>query len=361
MDTARDRFIQTMRFERPDQPFTVAGGMWAETAELWRTQGWDGRPLHEIFGTDAYFGVAPYYGPAPDFGYRLVEEDESIRLYVNHEGILMREFKAHRDTSMPQFVKFPVENLADYEQLERERLGLNLELRLTPQWKEGVAKAAASQWPRRCWADRWGGFFGSLRNLMGVEGLCVAFYDDPGLVERMMAQRAELMISLTEQVLRHTRIETFWFWEDMAYNHGSLIDPRLFRKFALPHYRRVVEWLNAQGIRNIGLDSDGDITELIPLWLDAGVNFLWPFEVAAHMDVLEVRKQYGHALAFGGGIPKSAVAEGGETMRRAVDRVMPLMEDGGYIPELDHGAPPDISWKNYREYMEYLLFRMNHG
>jgi len=361
MDNARARFIQTMQFKPADPPFVVAGWAWSETQAQWRQQGWDGRPPQEIFGTDRYNDVAANCGPAPPFAHQVIEEDERTRLYINHEGILMREFKEHRDTSMPQFIKFPVATEQDFKKLASERLGLKTRLRLTAQWKDRIAKTKDLPLPRRCWPDRWGGFFGPLRNLMGLEGLCIAFYEQPKLVERMMAQRAEIMIALTGKITEHTPFETFWFWEDMAYNHGSLINPQMFRRFALPHYRRVVDWLRSRGVKYIGLDSDGDISELIPVWLEAGVNFLWPFEVEAGMDVVAVRKKYGHALAMGGGIPKTAVAKGGRAMRRAVDRVMPLVEDGGYIPELDHGAPPDISWARFREYMEYLLHRLRRG
>jgi uroporphyrinogen decarboxylase len=197
--------------------------------------------------------------------------------------------------------------------------------------------------------------------MMGLEALCIAFYEQPALVERMMEQRADAIIAITEEVLRYTRFEVFWFWEDMAYNHGPLLDPKMFRRFALPHYRRVCDWLKAHGIRHIWLDSDGSIPELIPIWLDAGINGLWPFEVQAGMDVVEVRRTYGHDLALAGGIPKQAVAEGGEAMRRAVDRVMPLVEDGGYFPELDHSAPPDISWPGFCEYITYLSDRLGRG
>jgi uroporphyrinogen decarboxylase len=317
--------------------------------------------MHEVFGTDLLLPVAVYYGPAPTFSYEVLEETETTRVYVNHEGIVMREFKEHRDTSMPQFVKFPVENEDDFEVLEAERLGLNVEARFTAEWKERVRTWKDTEWPRRCWADRWGGFFGPLRNLMGLEGLCIAFYEQPQLIERMMAQRAEVMIEITRETLKHTDFEVFWFWEDMAYNHGPLIDPKMFRRFALPHYRRVCDWLRSQGIEHIWLDSDGDIHDLIPIWIEAGINGLWPFEVQAGMDVVEIRRLYGHDLAVAGGINKRDVAQGGDAMRRAVDRVMPLVEDGGYFPELDHSAPPDISWANFCEYMEYLLLRLGRG
>jgi len=359
--TRREDFVCALDFEPVDPPFVFCSGAWQETQDLWQTQGWDGRPMHEIFGTDRLLPVAPYYGPAPAFPLEVLEEDARTRVYVNHEGIVMRELKAHRDTSMPQFVRFPVESEADFEQFAAGRLALNPDDRFPKEWKERVSSWQEDEAPRRCWADRWGGFFGPLRNMMGLEALSIAFHEDPALVERMMAQRADAIIAITEETLRHTEFEVFWFWEDMAYNHGPLIDPQMFRRTALPHYRRVCDWLRAHGIRHIWLDSDGDIRTLIPIWLDAGINGLWPFEVQAGMDVVEVRRTYGHDLALAGGIPKQAVAEGGEAMRRSVDRIMPLVEDGGYFPELDHSAPPDISWGNFGDYITYLSDRLGRG
>ena len=361
MATARQRFLQTLAFQPADPPFVLCSGAWQETLDVWRTQGWDGRPFHQIFGTDVLLPVEVYYGPSPQFAYQVLEEDERTKVYVNHEGIVMREFKEHRDTSMPQFVRFPVENAEDFERLVPERLDLNIDSRFPEEWKQRVRAWKDTGWPRRCWADRWGGFFGPLRNLMGLEGLAVAFYDQPQLMERMMTQRADAMIAITAEVLRHTDFEVFWFWEDMAYNHGPLIDPKMFRRTALPHYRRVCDWLRSRGVTHIWLDSDGRIHDLIPIWLDAGINGLWPFEVNAGMDVLEIRRTYGHSLAMAGGISKRAVAEGGDAMRRAVDRVMPLVEDGGYFPELDHSAPPDISWQRFCEYISYLMHRLGRG
>jgi uroporphyrinogen decarboxylase len=363
MDTARERFMRTLDFMVSDPPFVRFGAeyVWEETIELWRQQGYDGRPLEQVFGTDTLIDLGVNYGPAPEFSRQVLAEDVRTVTYVNHEGIVVREFKGHHMASMPQFVRFPVETEADFARLAGERLGLNVEERFSDEWKGKLPAWKDSEQPRRCWANRWGGFFGALRNLMGLEGLCVAIYEQPRLVERMMAERAEAIITVTDEVLRHSDFETFWFWEDMAYNHGSLVDPRLFRRLALPHYRRVCDWLRSRGIRHIWLDSDGDIRELIPVWLEGGINGLWPFEVQAGMDVVQVRREYGHDLALAGGIDKRAVAQGGGAMRSEVERVMPLVADGGYLPELDHGVPPDISWPNYREYMGYLLQRLQRG
>lgn len=387
--TSRARFLQTCRFEPVEKPWVRwAVGMWAETLEKWLSQGYDGTPLDEYFGLDRLIRVDPYYGPVPEFAHQVIEEDARTVTYINEEGILMREFKEHRDTSMPQFLKFPVENEAEYEGFKRERLALSADYRFTNAWKQRVAaggrsqailgvslsqseadtlegdaapQADAEEWPRLCWADRWGGYFGPLRNLMGVQGLCMAFYTQPDLVRRMMRDRSDSIIEITAETLKHTSFESFWFWEDMAFHKGPLINPEVFREFALPEYKRVIEWLRSQGIESIGLDSDGNTWSLMPLWIEAGINMLWPFEVQAGMDVLAVRREFGKAFVIFGGIDKREIAKGGDAMRREVDRVMPLVEDGGYIPELDHSAHPDLDWPTFCDYIDYLTRRLGWG
>ncbi len=400
MASSRERFLQTLSFKQVDPRwFRAYAFIWPETGELWRTQGydgpelgWHGEGLPQRFELDELSRVDPWYGPVPEFEYQLIEEDESTKVYINHEGITMREFKEHGDTSMPQFLKFPVETPEDFEELAVERLALNGKLRFPEIWKRQVAegrlhavagaaniKAVGDEGnprengvdidafkgvegsPRFCWADRWGGFFGSLRNMMGVQNLCLAFYDQPTLVERMMEERADRIIEITAEVLKYTQIDMFGYWEDMAYNHGPLVSPEMYRTFAFKHYRRVNDWLHSQGIEHIWLDSDGDVSSLIPIWLESGINVLWPFECQSGMDVVKVRQNYGHDLALMGGIDKRALVPGGEIMQREVDRVMPLVEDGGYIPELDHSIPPDVSWPNFCEYVEYLNLRLGRG
>jgi uroporphyrinogen decarboxylase len=391
--TSRERFLRTLSFEPVDVPwFRGYAFVWPETEAEWRSQGytgpelgWHGEGLPARFGLEELLRVDPWYGPVPEFKPTVIEEDEKTRLYVNHEGILMRELKEHTDTSMPQFVKFPVASEEEFEAFAAERLQLSPEQRFPSDWRARVAtgqlhavagganvkavggpsstglSSSAEEHPRLCWADRWGGFYGSLRNMLGLENLCCAFYDTPAFIERMMEERANAIIQITEEVMKHTRIDVFWYWEDMAYNHAALIDPKMYRKFALKHYRQVNDWLKSKGIRHIGLDSDGQISELIPIWVDSGITHLWPFEVQSGMDVLKVRKTYGRNLALVGGIDKRACTRGFDEMHHEIDRVMPLVEQGGYVPELDHSVPPNLSWPNFIEYVRYTKHRLGRG
>jgi uroporphyrinogen decarboxylase len=75
------------------------------------------------------------------------------------------------------------------------------------------------------------------------------------------------------------------------------------------------------------------------------------------MDVVEVRREYGTQLGIVGGLDKRVLVQGGERMRREVDRVLPLLDQGGYIPEIDHSVPPNVSLGNFCEYIDYLKLR----
>lgn len=156
------------------------------------------------------------------------------------------------------------------------------------------------------------------------------------------------------KILDYTDIDVFGFWEDMAYKNGPLLNPKLVRKYMLPRYNRVVKFLNSYGVRWISLDSDGNINSLIPIWLEAGINVLYPFEVQAGMDVIKVRKTYGRELRIWGGIDKRAIAAGPSAIDAELERVAPLMKEGGYVPAPDHSLPPDVSFYNYCYYMEKL-------
>jgi uroporphyrinogen decarboxylase len=140
----------------------------------------------------------------------------------------------------------------------------------------------------------------------------------------------------------------------MAYNRAPLISPAMVRQYMLPRYRRVTEYLLGRGVPYVGLDSDGQVHPLIPVWLDAGLNFLYPFEVQSGMDVLEVRRRYGRNLRIWGGVDKRALARGPAAIDADLARLKPLIDEGGYIPHTDHSCPPDISFPNYCYYLEQL-------
>lgn len=359
--TDRERFLAVMGYRPADRGvYGVWTGWWPETAERWKAEGAD---MESPFPRrrDRWEIQSHWFFPNPPFERTVVEEDERTVLYVNHEGILMRERKDNPMSSMPQFVRFPVEGREDFRRFRRERFRPDLAARIGADWAPRLGAYRSRDFPLIVVSDRWGGFFGGLRGMVGVERLCMLFYDDPGFVEEMMDSVADFIIEMMRRILEHTDVDAYVFWEDMAYNHAPLVDPELYGRLAGPRYRRVVDFVRSRGVPHVALDSDGRVTSLIPVWLDAGIDALYPFERQAGMDVLEVRRRFGRELRLWFGIDKRALARGKAEIDAELERVRPLLEEGGYVAGLDHSCPPDIPLANFRYYMERLWTTVGGG
>jgi uroporphyrinogen decarboxylase len=191
-----------------------------------------------------------------------------------------------------------------------------------------------------------------------VERLSTLFYDDPGLVHELCEHIADFVIELLTPILQQISFDFAFLWEDMAGKGGPLCSPRTYREFMLPPLQRVTDLLHSQGIDVIIVDSDGQNDVLIPLWLEAGVTGLRPFEVAAGCDAVALRKRYGKHLIIQGAVDKRSLAKGrAEIDREVLSKVPWLCWQGGYFPQVDHLVPPDVSLENYR-YYSHLLRRV---
>jgi uroporphyrinogen decarboxylase len=130
-----------------------------------------------------------------------------------------------------------------------------------------------------------------------------------------------------------------------------LISPEIFDELMVLRYKRITETLKKYGTDVNILDCDGCIYELVPGWLEGGINCMFPIE-AAHTDPLKLREEYGEQVLLFGGVNKVQLAKGRDAIDREMERLRPLVEKGGYIPCVDHRVPPDVSFENYCYYVE---------
>jgi uroporphyrinogen decarboxylase len=129
---------------------------------------------------------------------------------------VVREFKNNPLSSMPQFVRFPVQTRDEFRKFWRERMQPDLAARIGPDWRAQMRKFKDRDYLFVVLADRWGGFFGGPRNLVGVETLCMMFRDDPAFVEEMMDATADFLIAMLGQMLEETSIDVLGFWGTWA-------------------------------------------------------------------------------------------------------------------------------------------------
>ena len=124
--------------------------------------------------------------------------------------------------------------------------------------------------------------------MMGVEALSYLYADDEDLYVEIIDTVGELVYKVAEQVAKSgVKFEYAHFWEDICFNSGPLVNPALFEEYVGPHYKRITDMLRTYGIDRVSVDCDGKIDKLVPIWLENGVNTMFPIEVGTWHASLE--------------------------------------------------------------------------
>jgi uroporphyrinogen-III decarboxylase len=266
---------------------------------------------------------------------------------INTSGVKVRVRK--ESDSLPQYLDWPVHDPASWEQVKEERFGPDIMARFPASWEALVTTYRDRHYPLGLVMD---GFFSIPRELLGVTRQLMMYYDDPQLMHDINEHLANIWLAMLEEVVSKVDLDFVYVWEDIAFNNGPLVSPHLFEEFIIPYYKQVTGFLKEHGIDIIFVDTDGDCRLLIPGFLEGGVTGLYPLEVRAGMDIVELRKQYPRLL-MQGGLDKTKVAEGRRAIDAELEAKLPFMlARGGYIPFCDHMVPPDVPWDNFLYYRE---------
>lgn len=196
------------------------------------------------------------------------------------------------------------------------------------------------------------GAFWFPRTLFGIENHLFSFYDYPELYHRILDDLAQFQICQMEKVFAEAVPEFVMISEDMSYNLGPMLSEEMFDEFLAPYYRKVVPWVHSHGSKVI-LDSDGDVTMMVPWLRRMGIDGILPLEHQAGVDLVKMKQTWPDFILMGG-FDKMVMKHGEEAMRAEFERILPAMKAGGYLPGVDHQTPPDVSLENYRIYVRLL-------
>jgi uroporphyrinogen decarboxylase len=362
MPTHLERFLAVMEYRPVDRVPNWELGVWPQTRDRWETEGMDPARYHwDWFSGDAEQGMDPrefirFRGdPIPAFETETLDEDERTITFQDNWGRIRKALKEGTvrggRMSMDTYIGFPVTDLSSWRAY-KHRLRIQPE-RYEPNW--WVTRPGS--WRTRDYPLIFGpncttlGFYWFARDLMGTEPLSYALFDQPALVHEIMEHHADFLIEAARKVLERTTVEYVCFNEDLSMKTGPLISPKAYRTFIFPRLKRVIEFYKSHGCRYVAIDTDGNPEAVVPLFMEAGVDVLWPLERASDQDPVRLRKKFGRGLRLWGGVDKRILAEGPEAIDAHLRSMAPLIEEGGFIPAVDHTVPPDVSWPNFQHYM----------
>jgi len=349
----RERFLRTYQFKEVDRVPDYEFGFWTETIDRWHKEGlpMDKRDMRDIElylkleGWDCLEMVpvrTTFWPPLPgriikEEGNRAVVDDGMGGIYVGTVG----------SSSIPHYLRYPLENRDDWEKL-RPFFDPDTPGRFPLNWDEVAESYEDRDYPLGMFI---GSLYGWLRNFMGVERISIAFYREPEWIAEMMDTLVDLWITLIHRTLRKVKVDFATWWEDMCYSKGPLLSVRHFEEFMVPRYKKVTDVLKDYGVTLNVLDCDGDITRLVPGWLKAGINCMFPVE-ARFTDMYKIREQFGCRVLFLGNVDKLALIAGEKAIDKELKRLAPMLEYGGYIPLVDHRCPPEVSYAMYKYYLK---------
>lgn len=364
----RERFIASLDFSKPDKVCFMPGGPRESTLKRWFQEGLPensdymdvvcsiiGIP-HETQDTSKIIYVN--FTMNPQFEEKIIEHKDGHYIVQDYMGAIVEisdqydfsYLRAAKDFVTRKWHKFPVETRNDWKEMKK-RYNIDDPIRL-PENFDQLAQANKNR--THLQSISFHGPFWQLREWCGFEGLCMLMVEQPEFVEEMAEFWKEFVCGVLDRFFEKATCDHILISEDMAYKEKSMISPNMAKKFLFPCWKTWSEKVKKFGCKIIELDSDGYIGELIPLWIEAGINVCIPIEIAAGNNLVEYRKKFGKNMAYRGGIDKRAIAKGGKILEEAMSFVPFLLKDGGYIPSCDHGVPPDISWKNFIEYCRLL-------
>jgi len=316
---SRERFLETMRFGKPDHvPYFEEGirdGVWKN----WRKQG-------------------------------LKRKTDLVRMFATDER---EEFDLDVDPHpQPKIWPGTLEHLKIFER------GMDPEdpSRLPKDWRKRVAA-----WKKRehvLMTRVHNGFFLT----MGVEDWR-RFYqvmelvkDDPRFTHEMLNIQGELSARMLERVLQEVEFDAVVFSEPIGGNNGPTISPKMYEEYVLSSYQPILDVLKRHGVENIVMRTYANARLLIPSILKYGFNCLWACEVNTEaMDYHAIRREFGRDLRLIGGIDLDVLRYGKEAIRREIEEtVPPLLAQGGYVPLADGRVREDIPLENYLYYRELL-------
>jgi hypothetical protein len=139
--------------------------------------------------------------------------------------------------------------------------------------------------------------------------------------------------------------------DDSGTQRGEFLRPALWAEMLGPHYKKLCDWIHANTPWKVFLHSCGSVRNLLPHFIDAGIDILNPVQTsAARMDPVELKKEFGQRLVFwGGGCDTQRVlgnASPDEIRQQVRERIEAFSPGGGYVFNQIHNIQANVPPEN---------------
>lgn len=368
---ARERFLATLSGGRVDRPFLWESVFLDTAVERWRREGLPAdADAYEYLGFDraGCGGINCQFDPP--LAEQVVADESSSELVEDEAGGILRRYKTPTESGGTIVrIRYPLRDRAGWEMLKTRMDTSSPGRRNT--WQDFV-EGARHEPSLTGHSD---GFSGScapedgLPMLFTVQGptywlidwagstsAAMMLYDQSQLVEEIYEHLTGFITSQMEETFSLRTPDAVFLNEESCYKGGPFMSPEMYRRLVCPKLRRIADVCLDAGVSFVFIESGGDVTQLVPLWKEAGINGILPLDVTGGSDPLAIRHQHPD-LALIGGIDRRVLTTDRDQIQREIQqRARPLFLAGRCIPSVDgHGAVrEDVSFENVSFYAACL-------
>ena len=193
-------------------------------------------------------------------------------------------------------------------------------------------------------------------NLLGEENFLIKTALEPAFLKSIFEYQTEFQLNMIESMIgRGFMIDAIWYFSDLCYKNGMLFSPSFYSEVIMPYHKKIFHFCRQHNLKVI-YHSDGNITELLPLLIRAGIDCIQPLEARQGNDVIKLKKQYGNTVSFMGNINVDELAGSRQKIDDEVrPKIIAAKENGGYLFHSDHSIPPSVSFENYTYAVEIAV------
>jgi len=359
-----ERVRKTLRHEEADR-IPISDFYWTTFVNRWRQELGlpEGTDIYRHYDLD-WICITPNMDPHIKNFTILSETEEDLILKTGFEATIRKKF----GTQMPYFESFDTDDLEKMvafqfdppEDPRRFFLGGDDQL-------NGVGDVISRDIP--AWVDRLKSYyadfpvFGSvcegheyLWRIIGSENtlLWLALYPDE--LGAFIRRVGGFLVEYTKQQIQASggMLDGMVLWGDVAYRNGMLFSPDMWREHFKPIVKEQIRICHEAGIPVI-YHGCGNAHEIYPDFIELGLDSYNPLEAKSGLDVIDLRRQYGHKMGFCGNIDALAWANDSlPELEAQVMRKLNAAKGGGYLPQSDHSVPSNVSAERY-EFVLNLL------
>lgn len=196
------------------------------------------------------------------------------------------------------------------------------------------------------------GFLHQVQFVRGFDHWLMDLASDPVFAAMLMDLVLEVWLVEAEAMIEAVRgvADVVIYADDIAFQKGPMVSPQMYKTLLKPRQKRVFDLLGRSGMKVL-YHSCGNVWRLIPDLIEMGVHALNPIQISAGEmgDTAALKKEWGKALVFWGGIDTHVVLSQGsprDARQEVWRRLDDLAQDGGYVLASVHNIQPDVSPEN---------------